>query len=77
MKLYLKDFVGLTIVATIALLVFFFANYPLKDWFPFATLIFPELGEYSLVFLLNRFAWFIIAGGGIAFALLIVWKVDW
>jgi len=76
MKLYLKDFVGLTIIATIGLLVLFFANYPLKDWFPFATLIFPKLGDYSLVFLLNRFAWFIIVGAGFAFALLIAWKVD-
>ena len=77
MQIYLKEFALLTIVATLALFVLFFFNYPLKDWLPFATLIFPELGEYSLNFLLNRFAWFFIAGGMLAFALLIVWKVDW
>jgi len=77
MKVDLKDFILLSFVCTIALFVLFFANYPLNDWLPFSTLIFPKLGEYSLVSLINRFAWFIIGGGMLAFAVFIAWRIDW
>ena len=76
-QIYMKEFAWLTIICALGLVVVFFANYPLKDWFPFATLIFPLLGEYSLVELLNRFAWAFVAGGGLAFVFIILWKVDW